>query len=133
MNTAEQLRKAIEILEDYEQLEAEIIAANELWQPYAKNDALRGSVYDEFIELQSKRNELFTQLKAQPEEDRASIYAWIKEQPEYKNLPVTNSNSLFYHTAPATFAMFILRFIKERNSFSQPQQPINKEGDKIQK
>ena len=46
-------------------------------------------------------------------EKTKEILQWICKQPEYKNLPVENPYSLFYHTAPITFARFIERYLNE--------------------
>lgn len=59
------VNKAVDLLKGYEELEANIISADELWWPYAENDALRGSIYEKFIELQAKRNELLAQSTLQ--------------------------------------------------------------------
>jgi hypothetical protein len=41
------------------------------------------------------------------------ICQWITQQPEYKEREVTDSHSLFYHTAPLCFAEFIYRYTTE--------------------
>jgi len=38
------------------------------------------------------------------------ICEWIKAQPQYKNLPVTNEKSLFYYVAPLKFAELIKQY-----------------------
>ena len=58
MNIEEWNAKVIKVLKGYESLEAEIISANELWWPYRENDALRGSIYEKFLELQEMRHEI---------------------------------------------------------------------------
>jgi hypothetical protein len=65
INEQSKIYTAIEILKGYETLEANIISENELWWPYRENDVLRGSIYDKFIELQSKRNEYLQSFKSE--------------------------------------------------------------------
>lgn len=47
---------AIQLLKEYEQWEADIIAEDKLWWPNRAKDVLSGRLYDTMIELQIKRN-----------------------------------------------------------------------------
>jgi hypothetical protein len=46
-----------ELIEGYEQWEADIILNNIFWWPNAEKDALSGKLYDDMLLLQNKRNE----------------------------------------------------------------------------
>lgn len=48
--------KAIELLKEYEQWEADIIAEDKLWWPHRAKDVFTGPLYDKMLELQRKRN-----------------------------------------------------------------------------
>jgi len=58
----EKLKKRITELElflkDHEQWEADLIGEDSMWWPQRKRDLLAGKLYDSFIELQEKRNQL---------------------------------------------------------------------------
>lgn len=43
------------------------------------------------------------------------ICFWLEKQPEAKEFDKTDKRSLFYHTAPLTFAKLILRYVREQN------------------
>jgi hypothetical protein len=44
------------------------------------------------------------------------ICFWLEKQPEAKEFDKTDERSLFYHTAPLTFAKLILRYVREQNA-----------------
>ncbi len=60
------LTKAIALLKEYEQWEADLIADNKMWWPYVDKDAISGRTYEKMIELQAKRNELLKSLPPKP-------------------------------------------------------------------
>lgn len=51
--------------------------------------------------------------KPKEEVNLQEIIQWIIKQPEYTSMPTINSNSLFYYTSPATYAMFIKRYFSQ--------------------
>jgi hypothetical protein len=59
----DKLTRALDLLKEYEQWEADIISEDKLWWPNRAQDVLRGPLYDKMLELQEKRNEL---LKEKP-------------------------------------------------------------------
>lgn len=42
------------------------------------------------------------------------ICEWIKTTDEYKDIPVTEPHSIFYHTSPLTFAKLILKWQQQK-------------------
>ena len=54
--------KAIELLRDYEQWEADLISDNSMWWPYRDKDAVHGKTYDKMLVLQEKRNKVLQSL-----------------------------------------------------------------------
>jgi hypothetical protein len=58
----EELKERISELElflkDHEQWEADFIGEDSMWWPQRKRDLLAGKLYDSFIKLQEKRNQL---------------------------------------------------------------------------
>ena len=57
------LEIASELLQDYNQWEADIINEDELWWPNRAEDVMRGKIYDTMLELQARRNNFFDTLK----------------------------------------------------------------------
>lgn len=52
------------------------------------------------------------------EEDIQDIYIvtqWLKEQPEYKGIPVTYKGSIFHHVAPVQYITLIVRYLRQHN------------------
>lgn len=43
------------------------------------------------------------------------ICFWLKEQPEAKNVEVTDENSIFYHVSQLQYAKLILRFLQQHD------------------
>ena len=64
MNTSKEilLDEAKQLLEEYNQWEADIIMEDKLWWPNRAEDVLRGDIYDKMIELQEKRNDLLKRI-----------------------------------------------------------------------
>ena len=58
----DRIDKAIELLEDYEQWEADLISDNSMWWPYRDKDAVHGKTYDKMLVLQEKRNKVLQSL-----------------------------------------------------------------------
>ena len=58
----DRIDKAIELLEDYEQWEADLISDNSMWWPYRDKDAVYGKTYDKMLVLQEKRNKVLQSL-----------------------------------------------------------------------
>lgn len=54
----EEVKKLISFLQDHEQWEADFISENKLWWPNRASDVLTGEIYDKWMQLQAKRNQL---------------------------------------------------------------------------
>lgn len=54
----EKAKKMTELLKEYEQWEADLIADNAMWWPSVPKDRISGKTYDTMLILQNKRNEL---------------------------------------------------------------------------
>ena len=54
----EKAKKLMELLKEYEQWEADLIADNAMWWPSVPKDRISGKTYDTMLILQNKRNEL---------------------------------------------------------------------------
>ena len=57
----EKAKKLVDLLKEYEQWEADLIADNAMWWPSVPKDRISGKTYDTMLILQNKRNELIKQ------------------------------------------------------------------------
>lgn len=44
------------------------------------------------------------------------VVEWLKQQPEMKNLLITDPESIFYHVAPLKYAELIARYLSQNVS-----------------
>lgn len=56
------LHEAKQLLEEYNQWEADIIMEDQLWWPNRAEDVFRGPIYDKMMDLQEKRNDLLKRI-----------------------------------------------------------------------